>query len=106
MQGTHLPQKGLRIDVTANLRACRKHVSAFHTACLLGKSAKHHQTSNSVLVRCAAAVQTPPMAAAGRVKLGSSDLEVSGQIAYRIASTPDAQWSQIDRGMQSVASEA
>lgn len=31
-----------------------------------------------MIVRSVAAVEAPPVAAAGRVKLGSSDLEVSG----------------------------
>ena len=36
---------------------------------------------SSMTVRSAAAVEAPPIAAAGRVKLGSSDLEVSGSHA-------------------------
>ena len=38
-------------------------------------------------IRASAAVEAPPMAAAGRVKLGSSDLEVSGMIAVDSSAT-------------------
>ncbi|KAL3137396.1 hypothetical protein ABBQ32_006919 [Trebouxia sp. C0010 RCD-2024] len=41
------------------------------------RQAKHVRPRNAAAAKCSAAVEAPPVAAAGRVKLGSSDLEVS-----------------------------
>ena len=43
-------------------------------------AAKRSRPCTAPKVRCAAAVEAPPLAAAGRVRLGSSDLEVSGML--------------------------
>ncbi len=42
------------------------------------KPVKRQRSCSTLIVRSAVAVEAPPLAAAGRVKLGSSDLEVSG----------------------------
>ena len=50
------------------------------TTCLISscRPSKHVRPRGPSTARCLAAVEAPPVAAAGRVKLGSSDLEVSG----------------------------
>lgn len=72
------------------------------------RQAKHVRPRNAAAAKCSAAVEAPPVAAAGRVKLGSSDLEVSGVLSgnrslhpLTIASKPSAALR-----LQSVALEA
>lgn len=49
----------------------------------LSNSSRLVRPRNSCAAKCSAAVEAPPVAAAGRVKLGSSDLEVSGALSGR-----------------------
>lgn len=48
------------------------------TPCLLCRPTARAGRRKALQVKSAAAVEAPPVAAAGRVKLGSSDLQVSG----------------------------
>lgn len=83
MQTAQLPCAGYRADSSLQMPTCNR----INSATRLSSSSSQIKPMRSrtlSAVKCSAAVEAPPVAAAGRIKLGSSDLQVSG-VAVRKA---------------------
>ena len=65
--------------MTVGYLSISRHVTVLQS--LPQKPVMRPRSCSTLVVRSAAAVEAPPLAAAGRVNLGSSDLEVSGGFA-------------------------